>query len=73
MKTNNYLKINQYSNIVVLFSKLCNISYDYALDFFYHSKTYHKLDEEIGDYHCEGDLFIAQDLYLEYTHKKPRT
>lgn len=71
MKANNYLKINQYTNIVAIFSKLSGISLDYALDFFYHSHTYHKLDKEIGDYHCEADLFIAQDLFIEYT-KKPK-
>ena len=59
------IKIMQYRRIVKLYAKRNNVNYSKALYTFYHSKVYEMLDKEIGDYHCEGDLYIVEDLENE--------
>jgi len=63
---NKNLKIKQYRRIVEWISKKDNVTLDKALEMFYNSKSYLCLDKEIGDYHCQGDLYIAEDIIDEY-------
>ena len=60
------LKIKQYSRIVDYISKEANVSLDEALKMFYNSKNFICLDKEIADYHCQGDLYIAEEIIDEY-------
>ena len=60
----------KYSRIVSIFAKLANISASKALRFFYHSDTYKLMSEQIADFHCYGDLYLADELMLEYKSKE---
>lgn len=62
---NKNLKIKQYRRIIKLYADRNNFSLDKALYDFYNSKTYEMLDKEVGDYHCEGDLYLCEDLEIE--------
>lgn len=67
---NKTLKNMQYTNIVEWISKKANVSLDEALKMFYHSNIYLDLDEEIADFHCQGDLYIAYCIIDEYKEKE---
>ena len=60
----------KYARIVSIFAKLANISVSKALRFFYHSDTYKLMSEQIADFHCYGDLCLADELMLEYKSKE---
>jgi len=63
---NKDLKIKQYTRIIECIANKYKVSLDEALKMFYHSKAYVCLDSQIGDYHCQGDLYIAEDIIDEY-------
>ena len=67
---NKSLKIKQYRRVIKAYAKNNNISLDSALYDFYNSHTYEKLDKEIGDYHLEGDEYIADDISIEMGYLK---
>ena len=56
----------KYARIVSHFAELANISENEALKFFYHSDTYKLMSEQIADFHCYGDLYLADELMIEY-------
>lgn len=60
------LKIMQYTRIVQCISKEANVSLGKVINMFYNSKSFICLDEEIADYHCQGDLYIAEEIIDEY-------
>lgn len=60
----------QYRRIIKFYSERNDLSYSKALYDFYHSRVYELLDKEIGDYHCEGDLYIVEDLENEVNNLK---
>lgn len=60
------LKIMQYARIVQCISEEANVSLDEALKMFYNSKNFICLDKEIADFHCQGDLYIAEEIIDEY-------
>lgn len=62
---NTNIKVMQYRRIIKKYADRNSINYSKALYNFYHSKVYELLDKEIGDYHCEGDLYIIEDLEKE--------
>jgi hypothetical protein len=66
MNANPNLLHRKYARIVELFAKKANISYDVALDFFYHSETYVLISEGISDMHCMSDEYLVTDLLTEY-------
>ncbi len=59
----------KYARIVALFAKEQGLSLDEALDFFYHSMTYHLMREGVADMHCMSDGYLAEDLEIEYAKK----
>lgn len=59
----------KYARIVSHCAKLANISENEALRFFYHSDTYKLMSEQIADFHCLSDLYLADELIAE--RKKP--
>ena len=66
MEANSILLQMKYTRIVAEFSRQLNIPTEQALDFFYHSQTYQELREGIADLHCRSDLYIVDELKLEY-------
>lgn len=66
MNANPILLQKKYARIVTLFAKSKELPYDTALEFFYLSKLYELLREGIADLHCRSDLYLADELILEY-------
>jgi len=59
----------KYARIVELFARDSNISLDDALHFFYNSFVYQLMSEGISDMHCMSDLYLIEELRLEYINK----
>lgn len=60
----------KYTRIVTLFAQRNHLTFDTALDFFYHSDTYKFMSAGISDMHCRSDLYLVEDLENEYATKK---
>ena len=60
----------KYTRIVALFAQRNKLSLDEALDFFYHSDVYRFMSEGISDMHCCSDLYLVEDLEMEYDAKR---
>ena len=59
----------KYTRIVTLFAQRNHLTFDTALDFFYHSDVYKFMSEGISDMHCRSDLYLVEDLEKEYATK----
>lgn len=66
MEANPVLLQMKYARIVAEFAKQMNMPLEQALDFFYHSMTYQELREGIADMHCRSDLYLVDELKLEF-------
>ncbi len=66
MEANPILMQKKYARIVALFAEQMNMAPEKALDFFYHSITYQELRQGIADLHCRSDLYLVDELKLEY-------
>lgn len=60
----------KYARVVVCFAEAADLTLDAALDFFYHSEVYKLVSEGISDMHCRSDLYLADELKLEYDQSK---
>ena len=69
MTANPILLQKKYSRIIEQFAKKRGISLDDALKFFYHSEVYPLLRDGVSDMHCMSDLYLAEELRLEYIEK----
>ena len=69
MNANPILLQKKYSRVIECFAKQQGISLDAALDCFYHSGTYQLMRDGISDMHCMSDLYLVEELRLEYTEK----
>lgn len=69
MKANQTLLQKKYSRVVECFAKQQGISLDAALGFFYHSEVYRLVRDGVSDMHCMSDLYLADELELEYKAK----
>ena len=56
----------KYARIVNEFAMIADISWETALDYFYHSATYELIREGIYDLHCHSDGYLAELLLEEY-------
>ena len=45
------------------------LSLDAALGLFYHSKVYQLMRDGVSDMHCMSNLYLAEELRLEYIEK----
>lgn len=70
MEANKILLQMKYTRIVDQFAKQVNIPIEQALDFFYHSITYQDLRDGIADLHCRSDLYIVDELKIEFNLSK---
>ena len=69
MTANLILLQKKYSRVIECFAKQQGLSLDAALDFFYHSQVYQLIREGVSDMHCMSDLYLAEELRLEYQMK----
>ena len=66
MKANKILLQSLYKKIILEFSKQTGKSLDESMESFYTSKTYTLISEGVSDLHCRGNVYLAQELMLEY-------
>ena len=69
MTANLILLQKKYARVIECFAKQQGLSLDAALDFFYHSQVYQLIREGVSDMHCMSDLYLAEELRLEYQMK----
>ena len=65
MKANPILLQKKYARVVNLLAERSGLSYEQALDVFYHSVTYDLMRNGISDMHCMSDGYLVQDLLDE--------
>ena len=56
----------KYVRIIECFAKQQGISLDEAMDLFYRSEVYQLMLDGVSDMHCMSDLYLAEELRLEY-------
>lgn len=56
----------KYARVIGRFAEKTGITYDGALDFFYHSELYPLMREGVSDMHCMSDEYLVQELEEEY-------
>ena len=57
------------ANPIESFAKQQGLSLDEALGLFYYSEVYQLMRDGISDMHCMSDLYLAEELRLEYQVK----
>ena len=60
------IKLLKYARVIQEFAKQKGISLGEAMDLFCHSTTFQLLQEGIADLHCRSDLYLADELMIEY-------
>ena len=70
MTANPILLQKKYSRVIECFAKQQGLSLDAALDFFYHSQVYQLIRDGVSDMHCRSDLYLADELSVEYDREK---
>lgn len=68
MNANPVLLQMKYARVVSLLAERAGMSYEQALDVFYHSVTYDLMRNGISDMHCMSDEYLVEDL-LEEMHE----
>lgn len=56
----------KYARVIECFAEQQRISLDAALDLFYRSEVYQLMRDGVSDMHCMSDLYLAEELRLEY-------
>lgn len=69
MNANPVLLQMKYARVLSLFAKQAHISFDQALRFFYGSELYPLLKKGVSDIHCMSDLYLAEELQIEFSEK----
>lgn len=70
MMANPILLQKKYARVIACFAKQQGISLDEALDLFYRSEVYQLMRKGISDMHCMSDLYLAEELRLEYEERQ---
>lgn len=60
----------KYDRVIECFAKQQGISLGEALDLFYRSEVYQLMREGVSDMHCMSDLYLAEELRLEYEERQ---
>lgn len=60
----------KYARVIECFAKRQGISLDEALDLFYRSEVYQLMRDGVSDMHCMSDLYLAEELRLEYEERQ---
>ena len=69
MTANPILLQKKYTRVIECFAKQQGLSLDEALGLFYHSEVYQLMRDGVSDMHCMSDLYLAEELRLEYEMK----
>ena len=69
MTANPILLQKKYARVIECFAKQQGLSLDEALGLFYHSEVYQLMRDGVSDMHCMSDLYLVEELRLEYTEK----
>lgn len=69
MKADPILLQKKYARVIACFTKQQKFSLDEALGLFYHSEVYQLMRDDVSDMHCMSDLYLAEELRLEYQMK----
>ena len=69
MTANPVLLQKKYARVIECFAKQQGLSLDTALGLFYHSEVYQLMRDGVSDMHCMSDLYLAEELRLEYIEK----
>ena len=70
MEANKILLQSLYKKIILRFSKLTGKSLEESMEYFYNSQTYEMVSKGIADMHCKGEIYLVDELLLEYGMKK---
>ena len=70
MMANPILLQKKYARVIACFAKQQGISLDEALDLFYRSEVYQLMREGVSDMHCMSNLYLAEELRLEYEERE---
>ncbi|MGL4741382.1 MAG: hypothetical protein ACRC41_11350 [Sarcina sp.] len=70
MEANKILLQSLYKKIILRFSKMTGKSLEESMNCFYNSQTYEMISNGIGDMHCKGEIYLVDELLLEYGFKK---
>lgn len=70
MMANPILLQKKYARVIACFAKQQGISLDEALDLFYRSEVYQLMREGVSDMHRMSDLYLAEELRLEYEERQ---
>lgn len=70
MMANPILLQKKYARVIECFTIKQGISLDEALDLFYRSEVYQLMREGVSDMHCMSDLYLAEELRLEYEERE---
>lgn len=70
MMANPILLQKKYARVIECFAKQQGILLDEALDLFYRSEVYQLMREGVSDMHCMSDLYLAEELRLEYEERE---
>ncbi len=66
MEANKVLLQKKYARIIERLAVTANISEEKAMQMFYESNTYQLISEGVGELHCFGDLYLVDEIMLEY-------
>ena len=59
----------KYARVIECLAKQQGLSLDEAMGLFYHSEVYQLMRDGVSDMHCMSDLYLVEELRLEYTEK----
>lgn len=71
MTSNSILLQKKYARIISGFADRLRISLDSALNFFYKSQLYPLMRDGVSDMHCRSDLYLIEELEMEYKGINP--
>ncbi len=60
----------KYARIIEAVAKMMNVDIVTAMDIFYNSDIMQMIDDGVADLHCRSDLYLAEEVILEYNEKK---
>ena len=72
MTANPILLQKKYARVIECFAKQQKISLDEAMRLFYHSEVYQLMRDGVSDMHCMSDLYLVEELRLEYINSSDR-
>ena len=69
MNANRTLLQKKYARVVEQYAKMYRLPLETALEHFYTSDLYQLISEGVSDLHCMSDVYLAEELHDEKSHK----